>query len=585
MILQALVDYYHRKAADPDGGIAPEGWEYKEIPFIIVIDEQGRFVQLEDTRSGEGKKRMAKSFLVPAGVMGKTSGVKADLLWDKLEYVLGINVSEKRKVNEKHFAFKERSYSILNQSSDEGALALIKFLESVDLEALGCDPLWKEMCLIDKPVSFRLLNDLPSQLIVHRNAIKSLIQPEYTGVAAICSISGEKDEIQNLHPLIRGVGIARAAGAIVSFNHKAFASYGKEQNFNAPAGKSAVFAYTTALNRLLAKGSKQRMEVGDASTVFWADRDDSSFEGIFVDLFGEVPKDDPDQNVRAVESLFKSARTGVFTIDEDPSRFHVLGIMPTSKGRIGIRFWLTGRVLDFAVHLRAHFDDISIVHCQDVQKHLSLKKLLVAVSIAKMSNKNKAFKCDSFLYEESENIPPNLGGDLMRSILQGTPYPQTLLQGALRRIRATQQVSYPRAAIIKAVLNRQNRYSTSQQKELTVSLDPENTHVAYLLGRLFAVLEKIQKDAQPGINATIRERFYGSFSASPASVFAILMRLKNHHLAKLSEGSKTYYEKMIGEIMALMPSSGVPSHLALPDQGCFAIGYYHQNHALYTKKD
>lgn len=566
MILQALVDYYHRKAADPEGGIAPEGWEYKEIPFVIVIDQEGRFVQLEDTRSGEGKKRVAKSYLVPKGEK-KTSGIKANLLWDSLEYVLGVDASEKEgKAALKHEAFKERSLMFLSDHTDLGALALRTFLESIELSTFD----WDEVRTTNPTVTFRLSSDPPSRLIVHRSAIQKTMIPVVSDTMAICSISGEKDEIERLHPSIKGVWGAQSSGAnIVSFNLEAFTSYGKKQSYNAPVGKSAVFAYTTALNRLLAKGSRQRMQVGDASTVFWADRDDSVMEGIFSDLFGEAPKDDPDQNVKAVESLFKSAQNGAFVIDEeDQSKFFILGLAPNAA-RISVRFWLSGRVAEFATHLRSHFSDIEIVQRFAEPKYLSLFRLLVACATA----------------DKSENIPPNLGGDLMRSILQGTPYPQSLLQGALRRIRATQQVTYPRAAIIKAVLNRQNRYSTSSPKELTVSLDPENTHVAYLLGRLFAVLEKIQKDAQPGINATIRDRFYGSFSASPASVFAILMRLKNHHLAKLSEGSKNYYEKMIGEIIALMPPTGAPSHLALSDQGRFAIGYYHQNHALYTKKD
>ena len=571
MILQELVHYYERKAADPDSGIAPEGWELKEIPFVIVIDCDGHFVDLEDTRDGEGKKKRGKVFLVPQGEK-KTSGIKANLLWDNLEYVLGADAPGKEgKAAAKHEAFVKRVNETLGEAeADCAATALLSFLKNLNLDAFVGLPLWEEIRDVNPNLAFRISEDNPDRLIFHREGIRPLIEPAAAMANGICLVSGKQDEIERLHPSIKGVWGAQSSGAnIVSFNLDAFKSYGKEQSYNAPVGKSAAFAYTTALNRLLAKDSTQRMQVGDASTVYWADRKGSMLEDIFNDLFSEPSKDDPDRNSRAVAGLYKSIQNGSFVIDqEENTRFFVLGLAPNAA-RISIRFWLTGTVAEFAGKIRRHFDDITVVHREKEPKHLSLFRLLVATALA----------------DKADNIPPNLGGDVMRAILNGLPYPQTLMQGAIRRIRATQHVTYARAAIIKACLNRQNRFTQTNTKELTVSLDPENTHPAYLLGRLFAILEKVQKDAQPGINATIRDRFYGSFSSSPASVFAILMRLKNHHLAKLGEGSKTYYEKMIGDIVALMPPSGAPAHLPLADQGRFAIGYYHQNHALYTKQD
>jgi len=569
--LQELVHYYERKAADPDSGIAPEGWELKEIPFVIVIDCDGHFVDLEDTRDGEGKKKRGKVFLVPQGEK-KTSGIKANLLWDNLEYVLGADAPGKEgKAAAKHEAFVKRVNETLGEAeADCAATALLSFLKNLNLDAFVGLPLWEEIRDVNPNLAFRISEDNPDRLIFHREGIRPLIEPAAAMANGICLVSGKQDEIERLHPSIKGVWGAQSSGAnIVSFNLDAFKSYGKEQSYNAPVGKSAAFAYTTALNRLLAKDSTQRMQVGDASTVYWADRKGSMLEDIFNDLFSEPSKDDPDRNSRAVAGLYKSIQNGSFVIDqEENTRFFVLGLAPNAA-RISIRFWLTGTVAEFAGKIRRHFDDITVVHREKEPKHLSLFRLLVATALA----------------DKADNIPPNLGGDVMRAILNGLPYPQTLMQGAIRRIRTTQHVTYARAAIIKACLNRQNRFTQTNTKELTVSLDPENTHPAYLLGRLFAILEKVQKDAQPGINATIRDRFYGSFSSSPASVFAILMRLKNHHLAKLGEGSKTYYEKMIGDIVALMPPSGAPAHLPLADQGRFAIGYYHQNHALYTKQD
>lgn len=571
MILQELVRYYERKAADPQSGIAPPGWELKEIPFVIVIDRDGKFVQLDDTRSGEGKKKRGRSFLVPQGEK-KTSGIKANILWDNLEYVLGIDAPGKEgKAQAKHEAFKQRLSEELAGHEDAAVHAIQIFYDSGFKEYLSQEAIWEEIKESNPTMTFRMKEDSPEVLIFHRDSLRQSLDYKGGESDGVCLVTGEAEEIEPLHPSIKGVWGAQTAGAnIVSFNKEAFTSYGKTQNYNAPVGKHATFAYTTALNTLLAKDSTQRMQVGDASTIFWADHDGEMMEDIFADLFTEPDKkSDPDKNSRAVKELYRSVESGAFAIDgKDRSRFFVLGLAPNAA-RISVRFWLTGTVSEFAQKIRRHFDDITIVHRDKEPKHLSLFRLLVATATA----------------DKSDNIPPNLGGDVMRAILSGTAFPQTLLQGAIRRIRATQNITYARAAIIKACLNRQSRFSQTNHKELTVSLDPENTHPAYLLGRLFALLEKIQKDAQPGINATIRDRFYGSFSAAPSSVFATLMRLKNHHLAKLDEGKRNYYEKLIGEIVTHLPASGAPSHLMVADQGRFAIGYYHQNHALYTKKE
>ncbi|HNE27447.1 MAG TPA: type I-C CRISPR-associated protein Cas8c/Csd1, partial [Pseudomonadales bacterium] len=186
--------------------------------------------------------------------------------------------------------------------------------------------------------------------------------------------------------------------------------------------------------------------------------------------------------------------------------------------------------------------------------------------------------------EKTDNIPPNLAGDWMRAILAGLPYPDSLFQAALRRIQAERKVSYPRAAILKACLNRKQRFSHSSEKEITVSLDQENINIGYRMGRLFAVLEKIQEDAQPNINATIRDRYYSAASGTPASVMPILMRMKNHHLSKLPhKGQQVNYERLLGEILGEIKD--FPNQLSLQDQGRFAIGYYHQRQDFFTKRE
>jgi CRISPR-associated protein Csd1 len=580
MILQALKEYYDRKKADPDAQMAPIGWEWKEIPYIVVLNPDGIPVALESTYEGIGRDRRGKQFLVPQSVK-RASGIASNLLWDTPEYALGVvQMNKKRaegksdaqvqkRVADQHAIFKKR-IDELGNIPEAGLRAVKKFLNERDTEKEleKFEEPWAE--LLDKGVnlSFRLAG--ASGLVFETPAVTAAIQgvpAQTSGDVQTCLVTGQKDSVERLHASIKGVWGAQSSGAnVVSFNLDAFRSYGKEQGANAPVGKTAAFAYTTALNHLLGKDSMQRIQVGDASTVFWAQKD-TAFEKQILQFFAEPPKDDPDRNTRAVESLLKSPKTGAFSVEEKDIRFYVLGLAPNAS-RIAIRFWVVNTVAGMAETIRKHFEDILIVHGLRDRDHLSLFRLLVATAAL----------------GKADNIPPNLAGDTMRAILEGRPYPETLLQAAIRRILAERDVGYPRAALIKACLNRKNRYTNhGNQEEIKVSLDHDNMNAGYRLGRLFATLEKIQEDASPGINATIRDRFYGAASSSPVTVFGNLMRLKNHHLSKLENvRRRVNFERLIGEIMTGI--GDFPAHLPLADQGRFAIGYYHQRQDFFTKK-
>jgi CRISPR-associated protein Csd1 len=576
MILQELAGYYQRKANDPEAAIAPEGFEQKEIPFLIILKNDGDFVQIDDTRSTDGKKKRARSFLVPQGVK-KTSGVAANLLWDTAEYVLGIDTRGKpERVATQHAAFVKRLAEF--SADDTGVRAVRAFLARVPLAQLEQSPSWEEIRTKNPVLSFQLAGDI--ELVCARPAVISALRVGAAEAEAeasnasqgICLVTGQDAEIERLHPAIKGVWGAQTSGAnIVSFNLRAFESYGKEgrQGENAPVGRPAAFAYTTALNHLLGRDSTQRIQVGDASTVFWASAD-SPLEDSFASLFGKPPKDDPDRNTRAVRALYESVKLGSLNESRDTTQFFVLGLAPNAA-RISIRFWMTGTVLEYSQRIIEHFNDIAIDHAPYEPPFLSLFRLLACTA----------------LQGEAKNIPPNLGGDTMRAILSGLPYPETLLLGAIRRVRAEREVTYPRAALIKACINRKTRRGNpATEEELHVSLDPANTNVGYRLGRLFSVLEKVQEEASPGLNATIRDRFYGAASSTPATVFSNLLKLSKHHLAKIeNRGRAVNLERLIGEITnAIDGNEGFPNHLSIADQGRFAIGYYHQKQAFYTKK-
>lgn len=559
MILQALCDYYERK---PD--LPRLGFETKAIPFVIEINTDGQLIQIEDTRTLEGKKKIARNFLMPQGVK-KTSGIAANLLWDNAEYVLGITSSGKpERVQEQHAAFRAKLDTLAENINDAGLEAVRKFLQISDRVKFEADALWPEILETSPVMTFRLNGSL--ELICQRPTIRAALENTDTTTGEItCLISGELDSFERLHTSIKGVWGAQSSGAnIVSFNKDSFNSFGKEQGGNAPVGKHAAFAYTTALNYLLSKESTQRIQVGDASTVFWSEKH-TDLEESFADLFDEPPKDNPAKQARAIEALFKAPQMGALNDEGGDTRFFVLGLAPNAA-RISVRFWQVGTVAEMSARIRQHFSDLEMTHASFEKPYLSLFRLLVSTASQ----------------GKSENIPPNLAGEFMRAILAELPYPHTLLQAAVRRIRAEREVSYPRAALIKACLNRQARYLPSQEKEIAVSLDDSNTNPGYRIGRLFATLEKIQEEAV-NPSATIRDRFYGAASSTPVTVFSNLMKLKNHHLAKMEEGRKRYFEKLIGQIMSDI--NDFPAHLSLADQGRFAIGYYHQRQAFFTKSE
>lgn len=564
MILQALNDYYQRKTRLPDSDLAPPGFERKPIPFVVVLTAEGNFSGLQDTREGEGKNRVAKTFVVPQTVK-RSSGVAANLLWDNPGYVFGMDTKGKpERAREQHLAFVAAIRERLGEAGDGGTRAVLAFLERGDFEKVFAHSLWPEILENGANLTFRLEGDLCT--VCERDAVVKALSSSGPGEGvetSLCLVSGEADVIERLHPSVKGVWGAQSSGAnIVSFNLDAFSSYGKLQGANAPVGKAAAFAYTTALNHLLAKGSKQRMQVGDASAVFWAEKPGHPMEEMFPGFFSEPAKDDPDRGTQAVAAWLAAPKTGTDSFEDDGTRFYVLGLAPNAA-RISVRFWLVKTVGELAANVRRHFDDLRIVHAPHEPETLSLFRLLVSTATL----------------GKAENIPPNLGGDLMRSVIESLPYPQTLLSGAIRRIRAEREITYARASIIKACINRY-----SGREELKVSLDENNTNAAYRLGRLFAVLERIQERASPNLNATIRDRYYGAASGTPVTVFSTLLKLKNHHIAKLeSKGEAVNLEKLIGQIMDGI--ADFPAHLSLQDQGRFAIGYYHQRQAFFTKTD
>ena len=335
-------------------------------------------------------------------------------------------------VGQRHQGFIDRVGEVAQETGDQGVLAVLKFLQA-GRPGLTDDLLWEEVNSSTGNVSFRLKKDL--ELVCQREAVRNLTARLENEEAAqgVCLVSGKKAPIAGLHPPVKGVWGAQASGGrIVSFNLAAFRSQGKSQNFNAPVSEEAAFAYTTALNRLLAKGSRNRTQVGDASTVFWAGRD-NPMEGAFLQVVEPTEKEAAAAEMR---ELLESPRSGAPPLIEDPTRFCVLGLAPNSS-RLAVRFWYDGTVARVARAFLAHFADTEIIHGPKQPDTLSLFRLLVSLA----------------LQGKSANIPPNLGGELMRAVLEQTPYPRAVLAAAVRRTRAEREIPYARAALIKACLS------------------------------------------------------------------------------------------------------------------------------------
>ncbi len=574
MILQALNAYYNRLREDRTSGIALPGFAPQKISYALVIDREGQLVEIQDIRDISGKKPRPIPLMVPEAVI-RSVDVASNFLWDNTGYALGIDDKGKPERTRHTFeAFKSLHHDIGDGVADPGMRAVLRFLDSWDPAKRPSTYDWQD--IVGANLVFRLEKE---RGFVHERPVivAAWMKHRTTSPDAkcgICLVTGDKTAIAPLHAKIKGVRDAQSTGAtIVSFNLDAFRSYGKEQNYNAPIGEEAVFAYTTALNHILRFESRQKLQIGDATTVFWTER-----ASVVEDFMGNIldPRDDPavgSADREKIEHYLQAVRAGKKPdeIEDDSMNFYILGLAPNAS-RLAVRFWYADTVEAVDRHIGRHFADLKLVREYDNQAEFPGMWQLLIETARRYRKGRKPIDGD---------FNPLLSGAVIRSIIEGLPYPNHLLASLLNRIRADGEINYYRTALIKAVLKR--NYG---KEEVTMALNEESTNVAYRLGRLFAVLEKSQEEAVPGANATIKDRFYGSASATPSIVFPQLLRLSQHHLSKLDAGAKIYKEQLMQAILdGIDGAKGLPPHLSLEDQGMFALGYYHQRKALFTKKE
>lgn len=588
MILQALDSYYQRLLARGEPGLSPFGYSPEKISYEILLAPDGRVVDVKDIRDTSGKKPVPRIMNVPQPEK-RTVGIKPNFLWDKTSYVLGVSATSKR-ADKEHEAFKALHQDTLHGSDDAGLKAFLSFLTSWTSEQFASTPFKEEM--LDANLVFRLdgetayLHERPAAQAVRARLLGG--EDGEPATLASCLVTGRRLPVTRLHPAIKGVNGAQSSGAsIVSFNLESFTSYGKSQGENAPVSEQAAFAYTTVLNHLLRRSehNRQRLEIGDASVVFWAEADDAAQAQEAELAFGlllSTPPDDSQEAARVREVLGQVAKGRPLSeLDprlQDGTRLFVLGLAPNAS-RISIRFWETGTLGLFAQRLAWHERDFRIEPVPWRTAPAARRVVLATVphregSMPKMDD---AFN--------------NLVGEFMRAVLGGGLYPRSLLANTVMRIRSDGNLSGLRAAICKGVLARERRLGVNtliHKEEVPVSLDKQSENPGYRLGRLFAVLEAAQRGALGGqVNATIRDRYYGAASATPASVFPVLLRNTQNHLGKLRKekpGLAVNLEKDIREIVEGL-SDSFPRSLRIEDQGRFAIGYYHQSQSRFTRPD
>lgn len=579
MILQSLMQYYESLAEK--GKVPRMGWCYAKVSCAIDLNEDGQVKAIIPLKVPEmfGKKEVwvSKQMNVPQMVV-RSSGISANFLCDNSKYMLGIDSKgTSQRIKECFMAARDKHCSILQDSEGRMAKAIIRYFETWNPDNADVNPVikahWEE--LTD---GGNLIFCLESEYAQEDEEIKKIwhiYQENNSGlVDGICLVTGEKSEISRIHRGIKGVPGAQFSGAaLVSFNAPAFESYGKEQSYNAPVGKYAEFAYTTALNYLLSE-KKYTFQLGDSMVVYWAESAQTQYQDMLKNFFNSSI-----DNQKELEKIFGNLKNGLAVDIDDVKidlnqRFYILCLAPNAA-RLSIRFFYENSFGNILKNLSDHYERMAIVKPEWEKEYLSIQEMLMETGNNKLKDKK---------------LVSNMASLVLRDILMDDRYPTGLYTEVLARIRAEQGgITYGRAAIVKAYLIK--NYNM-KEGEKYMGLNENCNEQAYVLGRLFAVLELIQKDANPGINSTIKDRYFNSACATPASVFPILIKLKNSHLKKIERGStglKIQYEKTITELMGKLNMAetqiGFPRRLSLEEQGKFMLGYYHQVQKRYEKKE
>lgn len=576
MILQALTEHF--KTLSAQGKLAQPGWSEAKISYALYLNDNGELKQaaplkVEQTR---GKKTVLvpRTFSLPSPAK-RTVGIVPNFLWDNSAYILGVdNKGKPARSAECFSSCRALHHQLLDGVDSPAARVLLAFFDRWKPEKAAEHPAlkndWEEITS-NANLIFRYNGAFVHEDPLIRQAWQDSYDAAEDGPEMVCLVTGRRGTVEATHPAVKGVTGAQSSGAaLVSFNAPAFCSYGHEQNLNAPVSKYAAFAYTSALNYLLADRDHV-YRIGDTTVLFWAQNGRTVYQNLFgAFAMGANTTYSTSDLSGTAKKLFEGESVSWEDEKLDPNmNFYILGLAPNAA-RLSVRFFLHNTFRGFLRNIQAHYDRLEIVRPSfDKFETLPLWKLL-----GETVNQNSRDKSPA----------PNMAGAALRAVLTDTPYPATLLNGVTLRIRAEREVTRGRAAILKAYYLKHPHPDFDSKEVCTVSLNPDSTSVPYNLGRLFSVLEEIQSAANPGINTTIKDKYFNAASATPSRVFPTLINLAQKHLRKIDTGKTVYYNKKLSEPLEKLGES-FPDRMNLPEQGAFQLGYYHQTQNRYQKKE
>ncbi len=576
MILQALVHHYESLVAQ-GAQIPPFGWGDGKVSYALCIDCDGTLKQVvclkTQPQNGKRNSMIPQNMIIPAPVK-RSSGVSSNFLCDNTAYFLGVDAKENPKRAKNCFQAAAKLHKELLANVDTPvAKALLAFFASWNPDDAAKNQQlqdYLEDMMNGANLVFRFNTDYVHEDPQIRQAWDLHYANSQADTSMTCLVTGKTGSVESIHPAIKGVKDAQSMGAaLVSFNAPAFCSYGKEQNLNAPVSRYAAFAYTTALNHLLAD-REHVFHIGDATVVCWAENGETAYQNLMDCFAFDAPSDYSEADLIQLVKQLCAGQQVIFENNRlNPDmKFYILGLAPNAA-RLSVRFFLQNSFGAFLQNILDHHNRMNIIRPSfDRFETLPLWKVL-----------------DETVNQNSRNKSPipNLSGQTLRAILENTQYPAQLLHAANLRIRAERNITRGRAAIIKAYYLK-NPNKDIPKEVLTVSLNPDSTNIPYTLGRLFSVLETIQSSANPNINTTIKDRYFNSASATPAQVFPTLINLAQKHMKKLDGGLSAYYDKQMTQLLSNL-GEAYPSHLSIPQQGAFQLGYYHQTQERYIRKN
>lgn len=578
MLLQSLVKLYEAWAEK--GEIEKLGWNPVKISYGISLDEEGNVDEIIHLKTNAPKGNKEKPSLISLPMPVKRSvGVASNFLYDNATYVFGYDNSNKPDRAKQCFeCFRNVGNKVLENSDDEFSTVIKKFLQKDYSEFENLSDLLTELNCTETTVD-DILNKGANLLLMplgkfptDSKAICESWNSYYEHSDApkgVCLVTGKDDHIAKLHPVIKGIRGAQAAGAsLVSFNATAFNSYGKENGYNAPVSEYAAFAYTSALNKLVSDND-HRIFAGDTTVVCWTEDGESAYQDVFAGIFNsddEVKQKDLHDTIVSIVNGNEVKWEG---IPLNPSNnFYILGISPNSA-RLSVRFFIQntfGKVMENLLKNQQRMEMVKPGF--EKFNYIPLWRILGET----VNKKSREKKCK-----------PHLAGDVLNSIINDYNYPSTLYYGILGRISAEQNINWVKASVLKAYLLK--NYDSKYKEEITVDYNENSNNKAYLLGVLFSNLEEIQNTANPGIKSTIRDRYFTAASSTPSRVFPILIDLAQNHIKKIPNvGAKVNCQKMLTETMSKLGDK-FPNRLKLDEKGMFQLGYYQRTQERFTGKE